>query len=273
MPRIRPGPARAGPPALSVTSCHQVSGHADGMRQRRARRPPRLARRHRWRDTPERESRHDQEVSVMSARGGGGHRGGLGALRDYPRCPAVGRWSCAHRRRRHRRRGQRAERTGGRRVGDRGDDRSPTRFARSVVTDDQGRYVVPDLPKARYKVWVRGYGLVDSPKVDGEPGTQLNLSAVPAPSAAAAAQYYPAIYWYSMLKIPDADQFGGKSNIPRERHAERLAHRGEESILRRLSSARPAVHPHDPGRARPVRVVGAGVDPPRPVGPGRAARC
>src|SRR2546428_3637456 len=90
----------------------------------------------------------------------------------------------------------------------------PTRFARIVVTDDQGSYVVPDLPKAKYKVWVRGYGLVDSAKVDGEPGKQLNLSAVVAPTAAAAAQYYPAIYWYSMLKIPDADQFGGKSNIP-----------------------------------------------------------
>ena len=54
----------------------------------------------------------------------------------------------------------------------------PTRFARIVVTDDQGRYVVPDLPKAKYKVWVRGYGLVDSPKVDGEPGKLLNLRAV-----------------------------------------------------------------------------------------------
>src|SRR5262245_32988637 len=62
----------------------------------------------------------------------------------------------------------------------------PTRFARIVVTDDQGRYVVPDLPKARYKVWVRGYGLVDSPKADGEPGRHLDLRAVPAPSAAAA---------------------------------------------------------------------------------------
>src|SRR5712691_106561 len=45
----------------------------------------------------------------------------------------------------------------------------PTRYAKMVVTDDQGRYVVPDLPKAKYKVWVRGYGLVDSPKVDAEP--------------------------------------------------------------------------------------------------------
>jgi len=90
----------------------------------------------------------------------------------------------------------------------------PTRYAKIVVTDDQGRYVLPDLPKAKYKVWVRGYGLVDSPKVDGEPGQQLNLRAVPAPNETVAAQYYPAVYWYSMLKIPDKSEFGGKSNIP-----------------------------------------------------------
>ena len=41
----------------------------------------------------------------------------------------------------------------------------PTKFAKIVVTDDRGRYVMPDLPKANYNVWVRGYGLVDSPKV------------------------------------------------------------------------------------------------------------
>src|SRR5690349_11968472 len=90
----------------------------------------------------------------------------------------------------------------------------PTRYAKMVVTDDQGRYVVPDLPKAKYQVWVRGYGLVDSPKVDAAPGQQLDLTAVPAPNETAAAQYYPAIYWYSMLKIPGQDQFGGKSDIP-----------------------------------------------------------
>src|SRR6059036_2811130 len=84
----------------------------------------------------------------------------------------------------------------------------PTRYAKMVVTDDQGRYVVPDLPKGKYKVWVRGYGLVDSPKVDAEPGQQLNLRAVPAPNEKEAAKYYPAIYWYSMLKIPDGSQFG-----------------------------------------------------------------
>jgi hypothetical protein len=90
----------------------------------------------------------------------------------------------------------------------------PTRYAKIVVTDDQGRYVVPGLPKAKYQVWVRGYGLVDSPKVDAEPGKHLNLTAVPAPDDAAAAKYYPAIYWFAMLKIPGQDQFGGKSDIP-----------------------------------------------------------
>src|SRR5213594_1881784 len=79
----------------------------------------------------------------------------------------------------------------------------PTRFSRSVVTDDQGRYVIPDLPKASYSIWVRGYGLVDSPKVKATPGNLVNLTAVIAPNEAAAAHYYPAIYWYSMMKIPD----------------------------------------------------------------------
>ncbi len=85
----------------------------------------------------------------------------------------------------------------------------PTRFAKIVVTDDAGRYVIPELPKAKYKVWVRGYGLVDSPRVDGEPGHGLNLSATIAPTPAAAAKYYPGVYWYSMLHIPATDQFPG----------------------------------------------------------------
>ncbi|HEY7557645.1 MAG TPA: carboxypeptidase-like regulatory domain-containing protein, partial [Candidatus Binatia bacterium] len=85
----------------------------------------------------------------------------------------------------------------------------PTKFAKIVVTDDQGRYVIPDLPKANYTLWVRGYGLVDSPKVKAAPGKILNLKAVIAPNPAAAAEYYPAIYWYSMLKIPDKTLFPG----------------------------------------------------------------
>jgi hypothetical protein len=85
----------------------------------------------------------------------------------------------------------------------------PTKFARIVVTDGQGRYVMPELPKATYRVWVRGYGLVDSPRVQAKPGKLLNLQAVVAPNAAAAAQYYPAIYWYAMLKVPDQSEFPG----------------------------------------------------------------
>src|SRR5712691_91177 len=84
-----------------------------------------------------------------------------------------------------------------------------TRFAKSVVTDERGRYVIPDLPKATYNVWVRGYGLVDAPKVKTEPGKIVNLTAVMAPNAAAAAEYYPAIYWFAMLKIPDKSLFPG----------------------------------------------------------------
>jgi hypothetical protein len=85
----------------------------------------------------------------------------------------------------------------------------PTKFVRIVATDDRGRYVAPDLPKANYSVWVRGYGLMDSPKVQTQPGKILNLTAVVAPNPRAAAQYYPAIYWYSLLQVPAKSEFPG----------------------------------------------------------------
>ena len=91
----------------------------------------------------------------------------------------------------------------------------PTRYIKSVVTDDQGRYVIPDLPTANYQVWVRGYGLVDSPRQRAKPGQNLDHTSVPAPNARAAAHYYPAIYWYTMMKIPPAKDFGGASDIPK----------------------------------------------------------
>jgi hypothetical protein len=83
----------------------------------------------------------------------------------------------------------------------------PTTFAKIVVTDDRGRYLVPDLPDGRYAVWVRGYGLVDSSKVQAAPGTTIDLHATAAPTAAAAAQYYPPIYWFSMMHVPAASEF------------------------------------------------------------------
>ncbi|MBI4520348.1 MAG: carboxypeptidase regulatory-like domain-containing protein, partial [Gemmatimonadetes bacterium] len=85
----------------------------------------------------------------------------------------------------------------------------PTRLIKIVVTDDQGRYLLPDLPDANYSVWVRGYGLVDSEKVQASPGASLHLTAVAAPDARAAAQYYPAGYWYSLIHVPEANEFPG----------------------------------------------------------------
>ncbi|HWU54796.1 MAG TPA: carboxypeptidase-like regulatory domain-containing protein [Rhizomicrobium sp.] len=90
----------------------------------------------------------------------------------------------------------------------------PTKYTKIVVTDDAGRYVLPELPAANYSVWVRGYGLVDSQKVQGHPGQTLDLKAVAAPDAKAAAQYYPAIYWYSMLRIPAKSEFPGTGPKP-----------------------------------------------------------
>jgi hypothetical protein len=92
----------------------------------------------------------------------------------------------------------------------------PTKYAKTVVTDDQGRYVIPDLPIANYQVWVRGYGLVDSAKMRAKPGQHLDLKAVAAPDERSAAQYYPAIYWYAMLQMPPASDFGGSTAIPKE---------------------------------------------------------
>ena len=81
-----------------------------------------------------------------------------------------------------------------------------TRFIRSVVTDDDGRYLVPDLPAGSYQIWVRGYGLVDSDKVAASPGQHLDLTAVVAPDAAAAAHFYPAAYWYAMMDLPTEEE-------------------------------------------------------------------
>jgi hypothetical protein len=84
---------------------------------------------------------------------------------------------------------------------------TPTRMAKIVVTDGEGRYLVPDLPKGIYDVWVRGYGLVDSAKTKAAPGMTLDLRAVAAPSKKEAAEYYPAMYWFSLIRVPRAEEF------------------------------------------------------------------
>ena len=86
----------------------------------------------------------------------------------------------------------------------------PTKFIRSVVTDDAGRYVIPDLPAASYQVWVRGYGLADSAKTATKPGERVNITATVAPDEATAAKIYPAAYWYAMMKVPEASELPAK---------------------------------------------------------------
>ena len=90
----------------------------------------------------------------------------------------------------------------------------PTKYAKMVVTNDAGQFVIPQLPSAKYKIWARGYGLVDSDKQDATLGKTVDLKAKPAPNAAAAAEYYPGMYWYSMLKIPPASEFPGSDKSP-----------------------------------------------------------
>ena len=77
-----------------------------------------------------------------------------------------------------------------------------TRFAKIVVTDEAGRYLIPELPAAKYRVWVRGYGLVDSRGADATPGNYLDIATDIASDAATAAKTYPAAHWYAMMKIP-----------------------------------------------------------------------
>ena len=86
----------------------------------------------------------------------------------------------------------------------------PTKFGKIVVTDDRGRYLMPDLPKATYSVWVRGYGLVDSQKVQTAPGATLEPHRRRSRRTPhAAAQYYPAGYWWSLLRVPAKSEFPG----------------------------------------------------------------
>ena len=144
----------------------------------------------------------------------------------------------------------------------------PTRFIRTVVTDDEGRYVVPDLPNANYEVFVRGYGLVDSPRQAARPGQQLNLTAVAAPDATAAAQVYPAAWWLSLLEMP-ADQEAHREivlNIKGCLDCHQLGSQGTRvihpSILAESSSSldawnrRTAAGPSAPNMSRDFRRLG-----------------
>jgi hypothetical protein len=86
----------------------------------------------------------------------------------------------------------------------------PTALTKIVVTDDRGRFVLPELPAASYRVWVRGYGLVDSSPVQLKPSaTSVTLRATPAATPQEAARVYPGNYWLSLLEPPAATEFPG----------------------------------------------------------------
>ncbi len=84
-----------------------------------------------------------------------------------------------------------------------------TTFRKIVVTDDDGRFLIPDLPDASYDVWSRGYGIDDSYKESARPGDRLTINASVAETARKAAQNYPANYWYSLLDVPKTSEFPG----------------------------------------------------------------
>ncbi len=84
-----------------------------------------------------------------------------------------------------------------------------TQLIKIVVTNDEGRFLVPELPDASYQVWVRGYGLKDSSPVEAMPGADLTLTASAPAHAQEAASIYPASYWYSLVAVPPASDFPG----------------------------------------------------------------
>jgi hypothetical protein len=75
-------------------------------------------------------------------------------------------------------------------------------FRKIVVTDDQGRFLVPDLPDGAYELWVRGYGLTDSEHVAAARGAKVKLQVANAATPQEAAKIYPASYWTSMIHPP-----------------------------------------------------------------------
>ena len=149
-----------------------------------------------------------------------------------------------------------------------------TKFVKIVVTDDRGRYLLPDLPKASYSVWVRGYGLVDSPKTQTVAGKIINLKAVPAPNPRAAAEYYPAGYWLSLMKVPDKSEFPGTGDMGNGIATTMLSQaqwRRQMSVRRvhGLSCDRQRGDARHSERARLVSEFDCGLGSPCAIGPGR----
>ncbi|HJN44915.1 MAG: carboxypeptidase-like regulatory domain-containing protein [Vicinamibacterales bacterium] len=84
-----------------------------------------------------------------------------------------------------------------------------TIYRKIVVTNDDGKFLLPELPEAGFDVWVRGYGLVDSSPVSARPGADLALQSTVAPTPQDAAKVYPSTYWLSLIDLPAAHEFPG----------------------------------------------------------------
>jgi hypothetical protein len=85
-----------------------------------------------------------------------------------------------------------------------------TGMIKTVVTDDQGRYVLPELPGVNYRIFVRGYGIVDSASVNAKPSaTPVNFKVTTAKTPQEAAKVYPGDYWLSLMAPPAKDLFPG----------------------------------------------------------------
>ena len=122
------------------------------------------------------------------------------------RCAGAGGWT-GRTPRHHRCRPERGEsRTGSGRVGHRRDAEPAHAIQAIVVTEDAGRFVVPDLPDGSYHVWVRGYGLRDSRPVEASRGDTVELLVSNAETPQHAAAIYPASYWLSLYRPPAANE-------------------------------------------------------------------
>jgi hypothetical protein len=141
-----------------------------------------------------------------------------------------------------------------------------TVFSKTVVTDDQGRYLIPELPSATYDIWVRGYGLVDSEKRRVTPGRAQDLEAVIAPDAHAAAQYYPAGHWFSLIEVPDESEFPGTGaagngispNFPTNSRGSGASNPAGAWRAMRLETKRPARSPPSWENSRQASPRGSG---------------
>jgi len=144
----------------------------------------------------------------------------------------------------------------------------PTQFRRIVVTDDQGRYLIPDLPQADYSVWVRGYGLIDSPKMRAKPGQPARSRRRAGTECRGCGALLPGDLLVFAPDDPGQERLRRRERHSRQRHAAGLADGRQEPVLRRLSPARAGVDAHDSFRLCGSEDQYRCLDAAHPVGPG-----